>query len=136
MAVNGVVFEIQGLQGFKAALEKAVEEVRLKVGEAMQETAYAVRDRAQQDVSVDEGDLKAHIVAQGKKLNWRVGIDDGVVSSRRASGKDRIHQRPFIYGAILERGNKDQPARPFMRPAADAEESRFLARIDAVGLKI
>lgn len=135
MAVSGVVFEIQGLPGFKAALEKAVDEVRARVSEAMKETAYAVEARAEQNVHQDEGDLKEHIITQGRGLNWRVGIDDGVVTSRRQSGKDRIHQRPFIYGAILERGSIKQPARPFMRPAADAEEESFIQRINAVGLK-
>lgn len=136
MAARGVIFEIQGLPGFKAALERAADQLRANVAAAMQETAVAVRGHARELVDVEEGDLREHIVAEGKNLNWRVGIDDGVVTTRRQSGRDRIHQRPFIYGAILERGNRNQNAKPFMRPAADAEEARFLARIEQAGLKV
>lgn len=133
MAGKGVVFEIQGLPGFKAALERATDDIRKRVSLAMEETAEAVKVRAQE--SVEDGDLRHSIITSGRRgaldLTWSVGISDAVFSSR---GGDRIHQRPFIYGAILERGSKNQSARPFMRPAADVELPRFEARVNLTGL--
>lgn len=131
---SGVSFEIQGLPGFRAALERAVDEVRANVGKAMEESAYAIRDDAVAHIEgahTEAGDLRRAIIVEGRKLSWRVGIAETVVSSR---GGDRVHQRPFIYGAILERGSKKQGARAFMRPAADKEESRFQQRVNRAGL--
>jgi HK97 gp10 family phage protein len=131
MAARGVVFELQGLQGFRAALERATDDVRKQVSQAMEDTAEAVRARAQS--SVEDGDLRHAIITSGKHggLTWRVGISDDVFPSR---GGDRVHQRPFIYGAILEHGSRKQAARPFMRPAADVELPRFQSRIQLTGL--
>jgi len=133
MAANGVIFQMQGLPGFKAALERAADDVRRRVSLAEEETAEAVRARAQ--ASVEDGDLRRSIVTSGRSgpldLTWSVGISDAVYPSR---GGDRVHQRPFIYGAILEKGSKKQSARPFMRPAADTELPKFESRISTTGL--
>lgn len=130
---RGVVFEIQGLQGFRAALERATDEVRKQVSLAMEETADAVKAAAQSHV--EDGDLRRSIITTPRKgdldLTWSVGISDAVYASR---GGDRVHQRPFIYGAILEHGSKKQAARPFMRPAADTELARFETRLRLTGL--
>lgn len=135
MAGRGVFFELQGFVGFQAALKHATDEVKQRVSVAMQETAEAVRDEARGRVSVDDGDLRRSIIATKRSgaldLTWSVGISDDVFASR---GGDRVHQRPFIYGAILERGSKNQPARPFMRPAADVELARFESRVRLTGL--
>lgn len=133
MAAKGVIFEMQGLPGFKAALERAVDEVRRKVSLAEEETAEAVKSHAQ--ASVEDGDLRRSIVTSDRRgaldLTWSVGISDEVYPGR---GGDRVHQRPFIYGAILEKGSRKQSARPFMRPAADTELPKFESRISTTGL--
>lgn len=133
MPAKGVIFELQGFVGFKAALDKAVEDVKARVSQAEEATANAIRDRAQ--ASVEDGDLRHSIITSGRSgkldLTWSVGISDAVYPDR---GGDRIHQRPFIYGAILERGSKKQAARPFMRPAADVEIAAFEARLTLTGL--
>lgn len=133
MAARGVIFEIQGLAGFKAALERATDDVRKRVSVAMEETASAVKSSAQ--ARVEDGDLRRSIITTPRKgeldLSWSVGIGDDVFSNR---GGDRVHQRPFIYGAILEHGSVKQAARPFMRPAADTELARFESRLQLTGL--
>lgn len=137
---KGVVFEIQGLPGFKLALEQATDEIRRRVSLAQEETARAVVERAQATVSVDLGDLRKAIISTPRRgptdLTWSVGISNEVFPSRIKPGTkaDRIHERPFIYGAILERGDRGQTAKPFMRPAADAELARFESRINLTGL--
>lgn len=140
MAGSGVVFQIQGLPGFKAALERAADDVRRRVSLAEEATANAVQGRAQ--ASVEDGDLRRAIITSGRRgpldLTWSVGISDVVVSSRTPLGRkaNRVHERPFIYGAILEKGSKRQSARPFMRPAADAELPLFESRVNLTGLAI
>lgn len=133
---KGVIFTFEGLPGFKDALERATEEIRTKVSKVMEETAYDVRDTARANVlrtTNGDGDLADEIIVTGRRLSWRVGISDAVLARR---GGDRVHQRPFIYGAILERGSRTQPAEPFMRPAADTHLARFQSRLPAIGLVI
>jgi hypothetical protein len=122
----GPTFSFQGLPVFKDLHERATDEVRAKVYALMEQTALDVRDTARAHVDVDDGDLRDNIITEGKGKFWRVGISDAVISRR---GGDRIHQRPFIYGWIQEYGNKDQPADPFMRPAADTHLARFQSRL-------
>ena len=129
MGLLGVVFEIQGIPGFKAALERASDAVVANVLAAEEVTALAVRDRARADVG--PGDLADAINAARKGKSWAVGIDDRVVETR---GGDRVHKRPFIYGAIKERGEHNQAANPFMTRAADAELPKFEGRVRAAGL--
>jgi hypothetical protein len=121
------------LVGFKAALERATDDVRKRVSLAMEETAKGVQSAAQ--AKLKDGDLRSAVITSKRSgaldLSWSVGISDEVFASR---GGDRVHQRPFIYGAILERGSKKQSARPFMRPAADTELSRFESRVNLTGL--
>lgn len=130
---SGVTYELQGLVGFRDALERATNEVRARVSLAMEETANAIQESAR--AHVEDGDLRREIITSSRSgrldLTWSVGIGETVYASR---GGDRVHQRPFIYGAILERGSIKQPARPFMRPAADAELDRFQSRVNLAGL--
>jgi hypothetical protein len=135
---GAILFTFEGLPGFKDALDRAAKDVRAKVSALMEETAYAVRDDARANViaSTDgDGDLAQVIIVVGTKggTTWRVGLSDQVFPGR---GGDRVHQRPFIYGAILEHGLHDVPAEPFMRPAADSHLARFQSRLSGVGLVI
>lgn len=133
---KGVVFTFEGLPGLKDALERATNGVRAKVSKLMEATAYDVQASAQDNVRAStqgDDDLASAIIVTGARLNWRVGVSDVVVSRR---GGDRVHQRPFIYGHILEHGNRKQPAEPFMRPAADTHLARFQSRLSAIGLVI
>lgn len=135
---GAVVFSFDGLPGFKDALDRASKEIRLQVSALMEETAYAVQADARANVRAStrgDGDLERAIIVIGKKggTNWRVGLSDATVAGR---GGDRVHQRPFIYGFILEHGSKNQTADPFMRPAADGHLARFQSRLNGVGLVI
>ena len=133
---KGVSFSFEGLPGFKDALDRAAADIRAQVAALMEETAYAVRDDARANVLAStkgDGDLARVIIVLGKGTNWRVGLSDQVFPGR---GGDRVHQRPFIYGAILEHGKRLQSAEPFMRPAADSHLMRFQSRLNGVGLVI
>jgi hypothetical protein len=131
---KGVVFAVVGLPGFQDALDRATKEIRAQVSALMEETANDIRDTARAHVSVEDGDLRDQIIVIGKGLNWGIGISEAVIARR---GGDRIHQRPFIYGAILERGSRPgEAARPFMRPAADSHLARFQSRLASIGIVI
>jgi hypothetical protein len=93
------------------------------------ETALDIQRDAQGRIDDDEGDLRAAIVVRGKGRTRVIGIAETVVTRR---GSNRVHQRPFIYGYILENGSSKQPARPFMRPAADVHLARFQSRLSGI----
>lgn len=128
---QGATFTFEGIPGFRDALERAADDIRAKVSGTMERTAHNVRDTARS--YLDDGDLSSQIIVTGRRLNWTVGISDAVIPSR---GGDRVHQRPFIYGAIRERGTRHQGARPFMRPAADIHLPRFQSELPNIGLVI
>ena len=140
MAKRGgsVVFAFEGLPGFKDALDRAAKDVRKQVSALMEDTAYAVQVDARANVLASthgDGDLARAIIVVGKQgaTNWAIGISDATIAAR---GGDRVHQRPFIYGFILEHGSKTENAEPFMRPAADGHLARFQGRLSSVGLVI
>lgn len=135
---GAVVFSFDGVPGFKDALERASKDVRRQVSALMEETARAVQADARANVRAStrgDGDLERAIIVVGTKggTNWRVGLSDATVAGR---GGDRVHQRPFIYGFVLEHGSRYQSAEPFMRPAADGHLARFQAKLNGVGLVI
>lgn len=135
---GAIVFSFERLPGFKDALERATKDVRRQVSALMEDTSYAVQADAKANVRASthgDGDLEDAIIVLGKTgaLNWRIGLSDAVIPGR---GGDRIHQRPFIYGYILEHGSKHQPAEPFMRPAADGHLARFHTRLSTTGVVI
>lgn len=137
MAVHkGAVFSFNGLPGLKAALDKASEEIRARVGDLMEETAKDIQETARQNVRAStngDGDLEDAITVVGLGLNWSVGLSDDFLPRR---GGDRVHQRPFLYGYILEYGKAHTPQEAFMRPAADTHFARFKARLPQIGLVI
>jgi len=133
---KGTTFSFEGLPGFKDALDRAAADIRAQVAALMEETAYAVRDDARANElasTAGDGDLARAIIVIGKGTSWRVGLSDQVFPGR---GGDRVHQRPFIYGHILEHGKRLQSAEPFMRPAADSHLMRFQGRLSQIGLVI
>ena len=133
MAARFVEFELVGLRGFEAVLERASDEVRRQCARVCQDTAFRVMHRAKALAPKDKGDLVRNISAQGKGLNWRVGILDVSLPSR--GGSNTAHQNPWVYGSWYEYGfvTRKIQARPFMRPAAEAEEAHHAdALADAV----
>jgi hypothetical protein len=139
----GVIWSLQGLAGLEAAMERASDSVRVHVGRANRDTAFAIQHRAQATVRKVRGDLAANIAVQGKGWTWRVGILDVALPSRGGGTKNPFfHQNPWVYGQavegllVIEHGNEGFRAHPFMRPAASAEDGPYEGRIQAVGIAI
>lgn len=131
MAIFQTLYQLDGARGFEADLEKASAEIRVQAERATRDTALAVRVRAQVNAPKDRGDLRANIAAQGKGLNWRVGILDVSIPSR--GGHNTAHLNPWVYGVWYEYGfvTRKIAAQPFMGPAATAEEGPHVQRMDA-----
>lgn len=126
MATRFVEFELVGMRGFEQALERASADVRRQCERVCQDTAFRVKHRAQALAPKDRGDLARNISVQGKGLSWRVGILDVSLPSR--GGRNTAHQNPWVYGTWYEYGfvTRKIQARPFMRPAAEAEAPKHL----------
>lgn len=127
----GALYELQGMRGLEAALEKASASVRRGVELANRDTAYAIQRRAKSFAPRDKGDLIANIAVQGKGYNWRIGILDVSLPSR--GGTNTAHLNPWVYGVWYEFGFRTRKiaAHPFMKPAVAVETPAHEARLQA-----
>lgn len=129
MARFAAIYELKGVHGLEAALERAGDEVRKQVEIASRNTCIAIVAQAKALAPRDRGDLIASISFQGKGLTWRVGILDHSIPSR--GGSNPAHLNPWVYGVWYEYGfvTRNIAARPFIGPAARAEEGAHEQRI-------
>jgi hypothetical protein len=127
--VRGVSFELTGVRGLEAALEKMSAAARAQVGRLNRDTAFAIQTRARANAPRDRGDLIAAIAVQGKDLNWRVGVLDVRLPTR--GGDNSAHLNPYVYGVWYEYGfvTRRIERHPFMGPAVASEEQRHLERV-------
>lgn len=132
----GASFKLQGMQGFKLALEQLPTTVYAAVGSACQQTALAVQQRARQFAPRDKGDLAAAIRVEGRGAHWRVGVAGDDVLSR--TGRNAAHRHPSTYGVWYEFGFTTRKIlkHPFMGPAADAEEGPHEDRLRIAASRI
>lgn len=132
MARRGVTFDVIGLGAFVGDLDTLRDDVRAGLAHVHGETAADVRDQAKANAPRDRGDLANAIAAQGRGLNWRVGILDQRIPER--GGTNSAHLNPWVYGVWYELGfvTKKIAAHPFMGPAVDAVEPLHARKVDAV----
>lgn len=127
------VFTLSAQRGFEADLQNASKEIRTDVDIACRTTAFAVKNRAKAEAETfsDRGDLARSIAAQGKNMNYAVGILDVSLPSR--GGRNTAHWNPWVYGTWYELGfaSRNIAAHPFIRPAAEAEDEAHVQRVDA-----
>lgn len=141
-----VLYSLQGVRGLQDVIERATTDVKRGLEAACRETALGVQRRAQQLVPKDRGDLARAIQVEGRGVRWRVGLEDRRLASR---GGDRTkpgrsgrlvgavhsaHVNPSVYGVWYELGfvTKKIARRPYMAPAAEAEQPLHERRIVAV----
>lgn len=122
-------YELKGVRGLQLALENASEQMTKRVSTAMERTAKLVQAEARRLVPKDEHDLERAIQIAGKKLSWRVGLDDAPVTSR---GGSSAHQHPSVYGIWYEFGftKKNIDAKPYMGPASQSQERAHVERTE------
>lgn len=127
---RGVQIDVLGLGGFVGDLNTLRTSVRTRLEDALAKSAEAVKFGAIVRVPRDQGDLANAIAVGGKGVNRSVGIDDKSVPQR--GGRNSAHLNPWVYGLWVEIGlrNRRMAPRPFMGPAADAEEPKHLQRVE------
>lgn len=116
-----VTMKLDGMEALQRAITSAPEAVKVGTADAIAKTAFAIAQRAKMLVPVRTGTLKRAIVSSATPTNGRIGIEAG----------------PAVkYWHMVEHGTVKMPAHPYFRPAADAEETDFLRRIQDIGTKL
>jgi len=132
MAKAGVTFDVLGIRDLAVDLDGLRDEIRAGLGEVFRDSAFSVRDNAAFHAPRDKGDLSDAIQAQGKGLNWRVGIVDARIESR--GGTNSAHLNPAVYGVWYEYGfvSRQIARHRFMGPAVEHQEPIFNAGVDRI----
>ena len=140
--------EVEGGLEIAAALKELGDPraVRTSLRRALRDAAQPMLEAAKGKVPVDKGDLKRSIkmaAAKGEKLDGDsfgvvIGIDSNEQPARQVvrktrSGKSATYRDPGVAGAgpIIEFGRPGVAAKPFMRPAFDAEGEKTIQRFGA-----
>lgn len=125
------LISLQGVRGIQDLVERATTETKRGLERACRTTAQAVAARAKQGAPKDRGDLAASIATEGKGTSFRVGVVDRSIPSR--GGSNSAHLNPSVYGVWYEFGfvTRKIASRPFMYPAAEAEQGAHEQRIGA-----
>ena len=115
----GVTMKIEGMEALQRVLQTAPDLVRSKGVDAINVTSFAIAQRAKSLVRVDSGDLQRSIEAKRTVTSLSGGIG--------------INTKSTYYWWFLEFGTVKMAARPFVRPAAEAEQDAYIQRWQAIG---
>jgi phage protein, HK97 gp10 family len=118
-----VTMSLTGMEGLQRALKTAPDLVKAGAADAVLKTGFAIAQRARALVPVRTGDLKDHIASASRGTSGRVGMGPG----------GRRKTKPSVYWRYVEFGTRHMPARPFFRPATDAEAIGYVDRLRRVG---
>ncbi len=125
---------VQGLKELKDQVEKLPDVVIEALRDVAEKTAHRVMERAKQLVPVATGYTRDNIHVQffpeEKTYVVNAGTDRPRVhfATRRSKRSGRTHTQKVTQNNLpiwLERGTRFMVAKPFMRPAADAENDRY-----------
>jgi HK97 gp10 family phage protein len=115
-----VTMKLEGMGQLQAALKSAPDRVKAHASSAVAASAFAIAQRARSMVPVATGALKNDITSSTTGVSGRVGLAT----------------RSSYYWRFVEFGTIHMPARPFFRPAAEAESEGFIQRMRAIGPKL
>jgi len=117
-----VTMQLDGMEALKRAVTEAPKELRRHMSAAIRASTNAVADEMRRFASehAQSGALLQSIEA--KVPASATGLSASVEINREA-----------YHWIFLEYGTVRMSARPFIRPAAERETPRFLARVDNVG---
>lgn len=136
--------KVEGLTELQAALRELGEprSIRSALRAALRAAALPMRDAAKNGVPVDQGDLQRSIkMASAKRYRGQdqdqfgivIGIDANEQPAQdvpRKEGSGGTYRDPGVAGVgpITEFGRPGKAAKPFMRPAFDAEGEKTIQR--------
>jgi len=114
---------LKGLQELEPAIAKKI------LRTAMRQAATPILEEAKRRVPILTGQLRKSLKIRAIKRNnkGRIGV---VISTEKGFFKGET-----FYGAFLEFGTKKMPAKPFIRPAFEANKARAV-RIVELALKL
>ena len=116
-----VKFDVRKLNRKLKQLESKIE--KKLVRQALRAGAKVVAEEAKQLAPVDTGELKSKIKVWAlKRSRKRIGVLVGT-SAKEYTGDQ-------FYAAFVEYGTKDQPAKPFLGPAAEAKGPEAAAVVE------
>lgn len=107
-----VTVQIEGMEGVRDALRRVPDQTRVLMADVIAKTAFSARQRTIASAPRDSGQLRSSITSSSRGLSGRVDV------------AGLAH-----YWRFLEYGTVRIPARPFVRPAAEAESVVFEQRI-------
>jgi HK97 gp10 family phage protein len=116
---------LEGMGPLQRALQAAPAAVQELASDAVTKTGFAIAQRARALVPVRTGALKAAI-----------GSTPARKTASGPSGRVGTTTPDAWYWRFVEFGTVRTPARPFFRPAADAEADDYVARIRAIGTQL
>lgn len=117
---------LDGFDAFQRVMRAAPEVVRAHASQAVASSTFAVAQRARTLAAFDTGALRSAISSAAIGLNGRVGVGGGSINGRE----------PGVYWRFVEFGTIYKSARPFFRPAAEAEANGFIERMRAIGPRV
>jgi hypothetical protein len=128
---------VQGLKEVTAAFRRLPEIAQLRLGEATEQTAFAVLQRSRAAVRVRSGSLKSALnySFNAKTGEAKVGVERDALGGAAAAGV----AMPSKYAHLVEFGHggpHPAPAHPFMIPAVEAEREPYLDRCHRAGQAI
>lgn len=112
--------KLDGFEATKRAFAAVPELAKSYAEDVVAKSTFAVGQRAQALAPVRTGKLRASIAASSSGLNGRVGL----------ISKDAYYWRFVEFGTVRI------PARPFFRPAAEAEADPYVRAMAAIGPRI
>lgn len=113
---------LEGFGPLQRAIASAPAVVKAHASSAVAASTFAIVQRAKALVPVATGTLKSTIEASRVVGGLTGGV--GIASSAG------------FYWRFVEFGTVRMPARPFFRPAAEAESNTFIDRMRAIGPKM
>jgi HK97 gp10 family phage protein len=121
VATTRVTLTIEGFDAVRQSVVRVPDAARVALSDVIAKSTFAVRQRALLLAPRGEtGRLRSSITASSRGLYGRVTISDPDV----------------YYWKFIEYGTVRASARPFVRPAVEAETNDFVDRVRQVGKRL
>lgn len=127
--------QMRGFKELAEELEEIPRKLRPEVFKVISETASDIQRDAQRRVPVDTGDLRDSIKVKESEKDLNAVIWPDYPKSGRTikKGSKKSQSAAKVYYAYaVEYGTKTHREQPFLNPARDAAEEKFVERIDRI----
>lgn len=125
-----ITARLEGYEATQRALLKAPEVTKALAGDVVAKSTFSLEQRARALAPRGlTGRLRKAITSKASATAGRVGIAPGFGLGGKTKG-------PEVYWIFVEFGTVRTAARPFFRPAAEAEKADYLKRLRDIGPKL